>query len=313
MDKISSILDYQQNSLCPEIWRPDLSLKEGVKGFLKASIVGFFEAIDIKGYSRFVKDVWIGSSLATYFYTEDSDLDIKIIIDIERFKLENEVTSEVLDDEILSSLIDLGRNSFWLTQFIPGTEHPLDAYFYSTKEVEFVNLLKYDSLYSLDDDTWIKKPEKIEGIVSPSYVLNYAKDKAQQFLSKVVNDIEQVRRDSIDFLLLKEFMKTLPKDELKKLYVDFEIALDKVNSSVEEVVEDRDLLKNLRTRAFSKVDIKNDLERLMKSFNYSDENLVFKVMQRYGYMRILSEIDNLFADDYISEGEVGDVLKATTS
>jgi len=311
MLKTSSILDYQQETLCPVVWRPDMQLKEGVKGFLKSSIVGFFESIDLVNYKQFTHDILIGSSLATYFYTNDSDLDIKIIINVDNLRKFNEKYSSATDDEILSDLIDLGRNSFWLTQYIPGSDHPIDAYFYSTEEVKVINFLKYDSLYSMLEDHWLKEPSKIEGTVSPSYVLNYAKNKAQQFLEKVITDIEQVKRDSIDFLLLVEFIKTLPEDDLKRLQVDFETALEKVNDSVSMAVEDRDLLKKMRVRAFSKKDLTNDLENMMRSFNFSDENLVFKLMQRYGYMRILSEIDKLYSDDRISPSEVKDVLRAT--
>jgi hypothetical protein len=304
-----SILDYQKQELCPEIWDANQKLKPGVKSFIYKSIEGFFVDLNIREYSNFIIDAFIASSLASYFYREDTDLDVKIVIDIEALKKYNEGYTDYSYEEILDDYVHRGRESRWLTATIPGTTHPLDVYFYPQTEILADHLERFDGLYNVEDDEWIKKPTKFGKSISPSYVLNYAKDRAKKYLEKITGDIDQAKRDTIDFLLLKDYMKDLNKDDIKRLKVDFENSLEKVNDSIEDLMDDTEIIKNLRDKAFMKSNLEEDLEKLMGSINYSDGNLIFKVMQRYGYMKILVEIYKLIGDDGVQPIEVPSIYK----
>jgi hypothetical protein len=78
--KKSSILDYQKKTLCPEIWEKG-SLKKEVKNFIYKALKGFFTHHQFQGSQEFISHLYIGSSLATYFYKDDSDLDLTIVRD----------------------------------------------------------------------------------------------------------------------------------------------------------------------------------------------------------------------------------------
>ena len=132
----------------------------------------------IKGDTSFVKDIIIASSLATFYYTPLSDLDIKIIIDMDEFKENNTSYNKYTNDDVLEKLIDDGRESSWLTSSIPGTAHVLDVYFIEIDEFTEDKYIKYDSLYSITKSKWIKIPQKINTEGNPSYILDRAKSKA---------------------------------------------------------------------------------------------------------------------------------------
>jgi hypothetical protein len=87
--KYSSILDYQKNTLSSDIWDQQENLKPGVKKFILSCLQGFFDQHDIKGYDEFITRIVIGSSLATYLYRDNTDLDIKVLIDLKSFNVEN--------------------------------------------------------------------------------------------------------------------------------------------------------------------------------------------------------------------------------
>lgn len=303
-----SILDYQRKELCPDFWRSDGVMRDGTKKFIELSVLSFFEDLNIDNCKDFVSDLYVGSSLATYFYKEDSDLDVKVIIDLPIFMECNPYYKNMSNEELLDFLGEKGSKNSWLTAIIPGTLHPLDAYFFSSEEAIPINLNKYDSLYKLSDNTWLKPPRKLEGELSPSYVLNLAKEKAKIYIDKIVSDIEQTKRDSIDFLVLHDFMKTLDKDDLQHMQIDFETTLERVNTDIEGLIVDKEIIKSLRKKAFSKKDLVSDFEKLFGSINYSDENLIFKIMQRYGYMRILVEISDLFKNKSVNSDDVKDVI-----
>ncbi|HRZ18435.1 MAG TPA: hypothetical protein P5136_00020 [Methanofastidiosum sp.] len=308
MIRNASILDYQRKILDPTVWE-NFKIKPEVKRYIYKSFNAFFISQNLKGHKEFVSHMYVGSSLATYFYKEDSDLDVKVVIDPKIFREYNPQYEDSTDDDLCDELIESARGSHFLTSFLPGTFHPLDAYFFTEEEADETKLIKYDSLYNLITDTWVKPPKKLEGELSTSYVLNYAKDIAQRYIDKITSDIELTKRDSIDFLVLRDFMKTLDKDDIRTISVDFETALEKINKDLEMLVKDREIVKQLRKQEFSKKVLRDDLEKLMGSINYSDGNLIYKILQRYGYLRILFELASLYRGIRVTSDDVINVYR----
>jgi hypothetical protein len=308
MNKQSSILDYQRTILCPEIWENN-KIHPYIKSYIYKALMGFFTSISIKAANEFVSHLFIGSSLATYFYRDDSDLDIKVVININNFKSYNIEYRDSTGEDICDELIEAGRKSHFLTDFIPRTLHPLDFYFFTEEEASESSLIKYDSLYNLITDKWIKEPKKFEGKMSSSYVLNYAKEKAQKYIEKIVVDIERAKRDSIDFLVLRDYMKTLDKDDLALLHNDIKTSLQNINKDIEEINKDRNIVKILRKSEFTKKELNSDLEKLMGSINYSEGNLIYKVLQRYGYLKIIFEIYALYKNTYLTANDVVNIYQ----
>lgn len=306
--KVSSILDYQQDTLCPEIWI-DGKLKPEVKKFIYDSLKTFFQVSSLQGYQHWLREVLIGSSLATYFYRPTTDLDIKCVIDLELFVIDNPSFRNIEKSEIIAYLVDLGRSSYWLTASVPGTLHQLDVYFYDLADLTTLNLLKYDSLYQLSDDTWIKEPKKLPESIPPDYVLQLAKEKAAPYLESVIMDIEKAKQDTIDFILLRDFLKNLDSNDLEEIYEEFSHQLDIINSDLEKLVKDKDFIKNLRSKEFSKQELDSSLEKFTGSLNFSDGNLIFKVLQRYGYLRILSEIKHFLKHHDVEQKDAERILK----
>lgn len=306
----ASILDYQRDTLCPDIWLADTYMRPAVKEFILSSIEGFFEDKNIKGYHQFIVDLWVGSSLASYFYKEDTDFDIKVIMDMAVFKKYNDTYADITSADIIDSLISAGRSSFWTTGNVPDTYHSLDLYFYDAKDAIPIHYMKYDSLYSIFNNTWYKEPKKLPKGLSPAYVLNQAKQKAEQFIEKLDRDILETKRDTIDFIILHDYLKNMDVDDLKDFSVYFKDMFSEVNKSISMLVKDRQLIKDLRTDVFDRDTLNSDLSTLMGSINYSDENIVFKLLQRYGYMRILTEISELFKTKGISVDNIPEYYKA---
>lgn len=289
--KHSSILDYKHKELSDAIWI-DNKLKYHIRKFIEESLIEFFEDIKLTSLYHCIDSIYIGSSLATYYYTPTSDLDIKVVLDCSQ--LEKNPFSTV--EELTEYLIEQGRNSNWLTRLLPGTYHPMDFYFYSIEEFYPISLIKYDSLYDVLLNDWLKEPEEPLTGLAPNVILDKAKEKASFFLSKITLDIARAKRDIIDFNILKDYLKSLDVDDLVLIKKEFNRILDNINDSVEQLVKDKNLVKTLRKKGFKKEELSSDLELLLGSLNYSDENLIFKILQRYGYMKILSEIEDLYEE-----------------
>jgi hypothetical protein len=289
-----SILDFKRPGLCDEVWDESNELLPEVEKFITNSLSHFFED---QGLSGFVTDIVIGSSLATYYYKEDTDLDIKVIYD------PNRLSKDLSDDD----LIKLGRENYYTTQFLPGTTHPMDFYFYKDEDFYPINFNKYDSLYSLKKG-WLSEPKELSS--EPGFILNLAYEKAEPYIIQIMTDIQSVKKNLIDFILFKDYVKSLDDEEIKEVYDSFVSEFDIVNSSIEELVEDKDMFKIMRNRAFEKEDLESELEKVMGSYNYSDENLIFKIMQRYGFMKILVEVKDLYEGRGLSMDNAQEFLEA---
>lgn len=311
MRKYGSILDYRQKELTPELWI-DNKLKSSVKQFIVDSVLDFFEEIDIPELGVAIESIYIGSSLATYYYTSTSDLDVKVIIDC--FELDfNPFKTE---DELMEYLVDKGRKSIFTTRMIPGTNHPMDFYFYSTTEFYPITLIKYDSLYDVILGDWLKEPEEPLASLAPGVILEKAKDKAAPYLNKLTVDIAKTKRDVVDFNILKDYLKSLDIDDLDLVRKEFSSALEKITTSVQQLITDKEVIKQLRKKAFKKEELQSDLEFLLGSLNYSDGNLIFKVLQRYGYMKILASVEDLYEQKGVKPStidELEDTLDGTNS
>lgn len=287
-----SILDFKRTALCSDIWDENNFLRNDVNTFVISAFRSFFKNMNIKGYESFTKDIVIGSSLATYYYTDTSDFDVKLIYDEYEFIKYNPTYAD--KDSISDILIDAGRSNYYLTANVLDTNHAIDAYFYSRSEYEPVNLNKFDSLYSINENRWIQEPKDMDSDFSPDYVLNYAWDKAQNYVSSIVTDMSKAKKSLVDLICLRDYLRSLDEDDIENMKYFFIRKFNEVNDAVEDLIKDRQDLRELRCHGFEKDNLRSDLEKMFGSFNYSDENLIFKVLQRYGYMTILYEIKTMY-------------------
>lgn len=301
--KFSSILDYAKDELCPQIFDGN-QLKSSVRDFIYKQTIDFFERRNIQKYQAFIIDCYIASSIASYSYKDDTDLDIKFVIDISLFKKYNPSHKESTSEGICDYLIDLARDSQELTALIPNTEHPLDTYFYDEEEGIEDNLIKYDSLYSIGQNKWIKEPKPFPQDISPDFFLNKAKEYAEPYLNRISKDVEKVKRDSIDFLLLKDYLSSLDQNDLSEVYYLYNKQLMQIDNDIDKLIEDKDFVKKIRHDNFDKKELKTSIEQLGDSLNYGEGNLVFKILQRYGYVKILKEIKQNFKNKSFSEEDL---------
>ncbi len=300
-----SILDFKRGSLCQDVWGDDNQLLPEVRDFVIESLSNFFESEGLGGFETCIRDIVIGSSLATYYYRSDTDFDIKVVYDEDRFIRENSnMDFLVQTDEFL---ITKGRESFYTTQFLPGTNHALDFYFYTEEEFYPINYNKYDSLYSFKRG-WLSEPRDLP-IDQPDFILEVAYEKATPYIEKIVGDVHEAKKNIIDFILFRDYISTLDDDDIQAVYKEFLEQFNKVDESIVQLVDDRSMFKSMRDVAFNKEELESELELIMGSYNYSDENLIFKVIQRYGLMNMLSEIKDLYTKRGLTVDNVDDFMK----
>ena len=151
MRVIEFIKGYDEHDqLNPKIWDSG-QLRPEVKVKLLQIAEKFREFIDLDVP---VIDVHITGGQVTYHYTEQSDLDLHLIIDYSKVKCDQEV-EELLDTKRLL-FKQLHQISIYGIPVEPGTED--------------INRPTVSSAWSLSKDTWIREPKNHSGRINEKEV-----------------------------------------------------------------------------------------------------------------------------------------------
>ena len=162
------------DELNPKLWQ-GFELKEEVKDKLEEITEAFIEYLDIPAES--ILDVQITGSSANYNYTEHSDLDLHLIVDYEKVHQE----CPIVEGYLWSMKAAFNKEH---DIFIYGV--PVEVYAEDSRQSAVSN-----GVYSLLNDEWIKKPEKIEPTTNDAAVL--AKYNEIKDIVDKLNDSEEAQ------------------------------------------------------------------------------------------------------------------------
>jgi hypothetical protein len=293
IQKTASIVDYPYETLPTNLW-DDIGDKEyKLKPEIRDKIIDITEKslINTFGDIDFFEGIIIGSSLATQFFLDSSDLDIKVLV--------NESLKEDRDESIKR----LRENEYEIMG------HPVDWYIYDISEIKDKEFLKkYDSIYDIFQDSWIKKPHLIELDKFPrDEILNRAKQEAIGWCQNADISIGQIKRNTKDFDLIFEHLKLLSSDDVTKFKEEIEKILSDIEREIEELSDKKTELTKERHKGF-KVEFEPDFEKFYYSINWTKPNLKFKIVQKWQYLNLIRGLEKLLEDDNkITEDEIPEV------
>ena len=265
-----------QTSLCPTFWDKNLELKEDIRQHLLKIAKDFSDTIDLEEIfpekemperGDIFKDVLFIGSLASYNYSEYSDVDLHILVDLSTLDLTDKETN-------------LFKKYFWYVKDAWNRKHSeltvkgydVEVYIQDKSEKNAAN-----GIYSLLKDKWLKVPKPMDGKFDRNYVTYVATDYA----------------DKIEHL--DKFLDEDPSDEILEKILDYAQKLkDKI------VQARRDSLNG---------DSSNE---------FSNDNIVFKVLRRSGHIELLNNVmdkaydmENTLRERQLTEKETNNMDQKT--
>lgn len=156
-----------RSELNPKIWSADNELKAEVRQVLLDIANSYFESLDLKDLK--VKDIYFTGSLANYGWTDESDIDLHLIVDY----------GTLGDISFLEDYLYLKKKNW-----VDG--HNISIYgfevepFAKDKEVEHA----YKAIYSVLNNRWVVEPKKDK----PTIDFETVKDKS----ASIMNDIDRI-------------------------------------------------------------------------------------------------------------------------
>ena len=181
-------LEYK-STFHPMFWEGE-EFKKDIRQKLLEIANRFINDLGVEGIV--FDDVTLTGSLANYNWSDKSDIDLHIIIDFDKLKVNN---------DILKDLLNLKRMMWNKAHDIKIKGHDVEIYIQDKNEPHYST-----GVYSLDKGEWIDKPSREE----PKLDLEAAQNKAEQ-ISKDVDNLERFEAEK------KYEMSISLKDKIKKM------------------------------------------------------------------------------------------------
>ena len=280
-----SIIDIPRKTYARPVFdnadTPNPKLKESVRKQILDSIKTF------EKFGKVVKYTLIGSIL-TKQYRADADLDINILFDIPGSKEEQ----EKVHDEIREYQGEING------QVIPGTQHPINffsiidpATFSKAREMA-------DGTFDIDKNEFIRKPDP--GTFEPEkYVADF---------QKRVSEIDVVKGELVRDMIDYEELKDLTSKDIENLSGLVAKKLDEIKSSINTLIDIGDKTIADRKDAFSK-DMSPDEIRKFGVKNRLPKNVIYKMLEKYHYLKFFKKLKEIMEDGKISPDELKSLSK----
>lgn len=171
--RVANILDPIQETLDPKIWDNATSdepkIKSTVAAWIKSAIFGTLKNAGYKNNEDWINLILTGS-LTTYQWSEGSDLDVSIWVDLNEFP-------DFQRSEMIKVIIENLDGDI-----VPGTLHPIQCFVVDVREIhspEEIYKTGVRSAYNLDNNEWIVKPERERSKHVPSAFPDYFRSAKQ--------------------------------------------------------------------------------------------------------------------------------------
>jgi hypothetical protein len=324
MDEIikifASVVDYPQKALPPDVWnyneeKKEYTLKPEVKEEILGRIYEFFHGKNFQHIEDFWLGTVIGSSIGSVFYGTATDVDVKVIIDVAEFIKHNDYD---LGDQIWN-LVKEVRKSGIMAESNPlktTDNRPVDIYFinisdFSREGIENISvnhLKRYDSLYYIEKNQWLKEPKNISDIEKyigeRDQLLEQAYKQAEQIAESIDIDAGKVNRISSDILEFEQFANRLEPEQKKRLKTKLDQKINELEKIITEMISTKEKVVEDRQIAFQDLDFNIDYEKFITSINYHPKNLQMKLLQKWSIFSLISKLQDIVQDEETDEVEV---------
>jgi len=178
------------DTLCPLIWESDVTLKPDVRKTLLKNAARFIEFSDVESLK--FTDILLIGSMANYNYSDNSDLDVHVVLDF------NQISE---NKDFVGDYLKLKKHLWNDSMPIQVKGHDVELYFQDSDQVYHSS-----GSYSLIKNKWIRKPIK--------KIVNIDTNDVQLKSADLMNSIDDLKNEINSDNFLKKHDKL--KDKIMK-------------------------------------------------------------------------------------------------
>lgn len=298
-EKFSSRVDYPQLGLPADLWEiidGEFQLKPNIASAIENMATAILEPV-FRDIDKWVVTYLLGSSIATQFWKEDSDIDVKVVVDLDEFRKRNPEyardTDLQLKEIFLEKVFDKHKNK----EYFKISNRPLDMYLASDKDIYTKDYQKrFDALYDVISKRWIKNP-KLYNIdeYDREEVVEEGEALAIKWAEKWDLDLGKIRRKIKETELIKQYIKKLDKVHSARFKQKIENLMFALKQDIEKMHTEKNFVKQEYYQAYD--NFNPDIEKYYDSVNALPEVIRMKLLNLWGYIYIIKQLNDLIKDD----------------
>ncbi len=301
----ASLIDFPRPTLPKEMWdvrddgrgdafaKPEqYFLRPAIRNAILSAVYGMLD-FNFKGRESWLADVVTGGSASTQFFNNSTDIDIKMAIKEKEFLATNPefagASGQDLNDEMFRKIADNHSQQYWIGS------HPIEFYLFPASWLqsdEYVDA-HYDSLWSLNDNRWIREPKLVdpktwdrEAVIAPG----------EKLALKWANEWDVlfggIRKTVRDVLLTLEYVENTPPEV--SVTTESKMGNDCLwlTTAIKKLAEDKEGL--IATRRDSYTGSKNNFADMV---NADPEVIQLKLLAHWGYLDAIKKLMAILGDD----------------
>ena len=235
--------------------------------------------------------------MGTYQYLPQTDVDVHIIPNIENIK---KYYGDSGFDDIQHCLThDLSGKEF------ENNKHILNYYLQASEAQELLG----DAMYILNTDTWIVEAPKLPQF-DPEQKFKPVWEKAKDWMDSFITGIGELRRDIKDVENLQTLLGGLSSEEKEWLENKLNSKYREVSQDLDKLAEEFTELHEARKRSYTEeVEPVQAFEDFQLSKSWGEQNIIWKFLERYGYVMVLANLRYIRDEKLTSEEKTEKVKK----
>jgi hypothetical protein len=274
-----SSVDFAQEDLPKDIWDKNTDGNYKIKSDIEGKIRQALKAYKDVDLEDIAQSIHIVGSLGTNQWTKDADLDVHIIPDLEK----------ISDPEALQRSIKK-----WYRENAESVGgHKIEVYLQLNPAQEMVG----DALYELGTHTWLKGPTTVPQDFNPYDEFKGILDTIDSVVGETDKVMGELKRDVIDYDTIKQAISKMPKETKEKLKVSLEAKLQEIEASIEELMKHKKEWLERRKQSSVPTTPNQALDDLEYIKKWKDENATFKFLNRYDYLRLITDMEEMLKSD----------------
>lgn len=262
-----SVVDFEKKDLNPKLWK-DKKIKRAAANQMWEAIEGVLKSANMEKDD--LTAVIIEGSNLTYYYNKYTDIDIHLYI---------EGITEVEAEKVRDGIDEFNKKD----EMVKGTNNVLELYLMDEEQLNRVNGPRYDLL----KEKWMTSPEKID---VPAKTYKAAVEISLTFARDLDLAIGELKRDIIEYVALETEIEDMLNVDVKKLKKTQEFKVDEIKADLEALNMKLVNIGDMRKKAYNveEYDPKEETLYYLKAGDadrsYTLNNMIFKILQRFGYI-----------------------------
>jgi len=218
-----SSIDFPKPTLDLAVWeekQDGYHLRRDVREKI-LRVLDAYEPIDLLDMAR---EIRIVGSIGTNLYAEDADIDVHIVPE----------DFSIWDDEKVSALRKWFREQAEVIDAFVA-KHPIEV----SVQLNPSQDLMSDSVYDFLKDEWIVGPKIVSRDYDPYEDFSHIADDIRAAVHDADLLMGELKRDVIDFDVIKQAMNTMPLDIRKRLHLKLQNKLAEIEKDIETLYSKR--------------------------------------------------------------------------